>query len=78
MAIDAASFMSKPKSAARLSVMKIPNCAAAPNSISLGFVRRGVKSIMAPIPTKSKSGKSSFAIPLSNKMSSTPASFTPS
>ena len=45
------------------SVKNIPNCAAAPKRKSLGFERRGVKSIIAPIPINNKSGKSSFSIP---------------
>lgn len=58
MPMDAASFISKPRSAARLNVKKMPNCAAAPKIISLGFERSGSKSIIAPMPIKSRSGNS--------------------
>ena len=64
MPIEAASFKSKNIDAAQ-KVKNIPNCAAAPKIISLGFVSSGSKSIMAPIPTNSSNGNSSFAIPAS-------------
>ena len=51
---------------ARKKVKKMPNCAAAPNSISQGFSSRGPKSIIAPMPMNSSSGNSSFAMPASN------------
>ena len=57
--------------------MKIPNCAAAPNSIRTGLSRSGVKSIIAPIPMKRSSRNSSFPIPALNKISSGPSSITP-
>ena len=66
MAMDAASFRSKKKPAAKR-VKKMPNWAAAPKSMSQGFSSRGPKSIMAPIPMKSSSGNSSLLIPASNR-----------
>ena len=44
-------------------VKKMPNCAAAPNIISLGFDKSGLKSIIAPMPTNKSRGKSSFDTP---------------
>ena len=64
-AMDAASLMSK-KKPARNSVKKMPNCAAAPNSISHGFSSSGPKSIMAPMPMNSSRGNNSLDIPASN------------
>ena len=77
-AMDAASRMSKPSSAAIANVKKMPNCAAAPNSMSFGFCSSGSKSIIAPMPMNSSSGNSSLAMPAPNRMSSAPASATPS
>ena len=65
-AMDAASFISK-KNPARNRVKKMPNCAAAPNSMSHGFSSSGPKSIMAPMPMNSSSGNSSLDIPASNR-----------
>ena len=65
--------MSKKKLATK-NVKKIPNCAAAPKSISHGFLSRGPKSIIAPIPINSKSGNNSFAIPALNRTSMGPSS----
>ena len=64
-AMDAASGRSK-NSPASTSVMKMPNCAAAPNSISQGFSSNGPKSIIAPMPMNSSSGNSSLDMPASN------------
>ena len=50
-AMEAASFKSK-KKPARKRVKKMPNCAAAPKSISHGFSSSGPKSIIAPMPMK--------------------------
>ena len=63
MAMEAASRSSKPNRLAIDSVKKMPNCAAAPKSSSFGSARSGPKSIIAPMPMKSSSGKSSFATP---------------
>ena len=41
-------------------VKKMPNCAAAPKSSSLGFASSGPKSIIAPMPMNSSSGNSSL------------------
>ena len=40
-AIEAASFSGNPSRDARHRVKKMPNCAAAPKSISFGFASRG-------------------------------------
>ena len=77
MAMDAASGRSK-NIPARHSVKKMPNCAAAPKIMSFGSFRSGSKSIIAPMPTNSRSGNSSFAIPASNSTFRTPISFAPS
>ena len=74
IAIDAASFNSKPSREARLSVKNIPNCAAAPKIISFGLDNSGPKSIIAPMPINSSNGKSSFAMPASKSTSSAPTS----
>ena len=74
IAMEAASLTSKPNMEARLKVKKIPNCAAAPKIISFGLESSGPKSIIAPIPTNSKSGNSSFAMPALKSTSSTPTS----
>ena len=58
IAMDAASRRGKKKDA-RIRVKKIPPWAAAPMKMSQGFSRRGPKSIMAPIPIKRRSGKTS-------------------
>ena len=62
--IDAASFSSNPRARARSSVPKIPNWPAAPSSIIRGFSRSGPKSVIAPIPTKMRSGNISFSMPI--------------
>lgn len=59
IAMDAASLSSKPSRLAVNSVKKIPNCAAAPKSISFGFVNSGSKSIIAPIPINNSRGNNS-------------------
>ena len=69
MAMEAASFMSKPMSLATISVKKMPNCAAAPKSIIFGLESSGPKSIIAPMPMNSSSGNSSVAIPALNSVS---------
>ena len=63
MAVEAASFKSKPNATAKTSVMKMPNWAAAPKRNILGLLSKGPKSIMAPMPIKRSSGNSSLAIP---------------
>lgn len=78
IAIEAASLISKPKKEAKLNVKKIPNWAAAPKNNIFGFVIKGVKSIMAPIPMKSNKGNNSLEIPALNNISMIPISFTPS
>ena len=62
--IATASSLSKPKSSARPMVRKMPNCPAAPSRKILGFSSSGPKSVMAPIPMKMSSGKSSLATPM--------------
>ena len=74
IAMEAASCRSKLNSRAMLSVKNMPNCAAAPNKNSFGLESSGSKSIIAPMPMKRSSGKSSFAMPLSNNNVSTPTS----
>ena len=64
-AMEAASGRSK-KRLASARVKKMPNCAAAPNSISQGFSSRGPKSIIAPMPMNSSRGNSSLDMPASN------------
>ena len=59
--IEAASLISKPRSDAIKIVKKIPNWDAAPKRNIFGFESSGPKSIMAPIPIKSSSGKASDA-----------------
>ena len=44
-------------------VAKIPNWAAAPKKIIMGFLNSGPKSIIAPMAMKMRMGKSSFAMP---------------
>ena len=50
----------KAQKPARNRVKKMPNCAAAPKSISHGFASSGPKSIIAPMPMNSSSGNSSL------------------
>ena len=47
----------------------MPNCAAAPKRNIFGLESSGPKSIMAPMPINSKSGKSSVAIPALKRVS---------
>jgi hypothetical protein len=65
MAMLTASSCVKPRPRASSSVRKIPIWPAAPNSSMLGFSSSTPKSIMAPMPMKMSSGKSSLAIPMS-------------
>ena len=74
IAMEAASSTSKPRRAAMHRVKKMPNCAAAPNIISLGFDKSGLKSIIAPMPTNKSRGKSSFDTPALKSTSSGPSS----
>ena len=71
-AIDAAWLSGKPSSVARISVAKIPSCPAAPRMAKYGCERSGRKSIIAPMPMKMNSGKSSVWIPNSFRMCSIP------
>ena len=73
MAVAAASSSAKPNRRDREKVMKIPNCAAAPNSIIFGLDSSGPKSIIAPMPMNKISGNSSLAMPASNRMLSAPS-----
>ena len=73
-AIETASGSEKPSSRAIRSVKKMPNCAATPKIMSLGLESSGVKSIIAPMPTNSISGNSSFAMPALYRMFRTPSS----
>ena len=70
-ATEAASFISKNIDEVQR-VKKMPNCAAAPKSMSFGFESSGPKSIIAPMPMNRISGNSSFAMPASNSVSSGP------
>ena len=74
MPMLAASVMEKPSKDAKLMVKKMPNWAAAPNSSIFGLDSNGPKSIIAPIPMNNNSGNSSFAMPESNRILSTPSS----
>ena len=65
IAMEADSIGPNPQRVAMQSVKNMPNCAAAPKSISFGLVSTGPKSIIAPMPMKSTSGKNSFAMPQS-------------
>ncbi len=58
----------------RMNVAKIPNCAAAPKKIINGFLKRGVKSIIAPMAMNIRMGKSSVEIPASRRISRKPTS----
>ena len=58
---------------AKQNVKKMPNCAAAPKIINLGFVSNGPKSIIAPMPINNISGNNSFAIPALNKVVRAPS-----
>ena len=69
MAVEAASFRSKPRMTATTRVKKMPNWAAAPKRNIFGFDSRGPKSIMAPMPMNSSRGNSSLAIPALNRVS---------
>ena len=60
--IDAASLSSNPISDAAQIAKKMPNCAAAPNKNMIGCDRSGPKSIIAPIPIKSRIGSASDAL----------------
>ena len=59
--IEAASFKSKPRTVASKIAAKIPNWEPAPNRNREGLESSGPKSIMAPIPIKSKMGITSDA-----------------
>ena len=61
MPMEAASFMSKPRTVASSTVRKIPAWAAAPHRNSRGSASRGPKSIMAPMPMNSRMGMASLA-----------------
>ncbi len=61
--IAADSSRLNPSAAASNNVRKIPNCPAAPSSAMLGIANSGVKSIIAPMPMKISSGKSSVRTP---------------
>ena len=74
MPIEAASLRSNPIRHAIRMAAKIPNWAAAPNKNSTGWLSNGPKSIMAPIPIKSRIGMASEAsIPVLNSHSMIPA-----
>ena len=73
MPMEAASLMWKPSSAAMMITKKMPNWAAAPNSSRNGLASSGPKSIIAPMPMKSSSGKSSVSMPASNRIWNGPA-----
>ena len=61
--IEEACGKEKPRKVAPIAVAKIPNCAAAANSITDGRRINGAKSHIAPIAMKISTGNSSFAIP---------------
>ena len=71
-AIDAAWFRGNPKTVARIRVAKMPSWPAAPSSANRGCDSRGRKSIIAPMPMKMKSGKSSVSMPNEFRMWSMP------
>ena len=74
MPMEAASLRLEARaSRATIIVPKMPNCAAAPSSTSLGFSSSGPKSVMAPTPMKMSSGKSSFLMPASYSTRSSPS-----
>jgi len=56
MPIAPACIGSKPIANAIMYAPKIPNCAAAPINISLGFEINAEKSVIAPIPKKISGG----------------------
>ena len=60
MPMAAASLKGKKKDA-NSTVKKMPNWAAAPQRIILGLESSGPKSIIAPMPMKSRMGKASLA-----------------
>ena len=59
---------------ASVSVIKMPNCAAAPNNSSLGLASSGPKSIIAPMPMNSSNGNSSLEMPARNSSLRAPTS----
>ena len=59
---------------ASVSVIKMPNCAAAPNNSSLGLASSGPKSIIAPMPMNSSNGNSSLEMPARNSSLKAPTS----
>ncbi len=67
-----ASSAGKPSANASINVKKIPNWPAAPNSSIFGFSSSEPKSIIAPMPTKISSGKTSLATPMSYRIFSRP------
>ena len=76
--IEAASFRSNPRMVDSKIAAKIPSCAPAPNRNKEGLESRGPKSIIAPIPMKSKIGMTSEAsIPAWNSHSMTPFAWIP-
>ena len=56
-------------SRAIINVKNMPNCAAAPKRNIFGLESKGPKSIIAPMPMNSSSGKSSVAMPALNRVS---------
>ena len=61
--IDTACELGKAQGKARSKVRKIPNWPAAPRRKVDGWARTGPKSVIAPMPTKIRSGKSSVVDP---------------
>ena len=62
-AIEAAWFRGNPKRVARMRVAKMPSWPAAPSRANTGCDSSGRKSIIAPMPMKMNSGKSSVSMP---------------
>ena len=56
MAMPAAWFGSKPRPSATIYAPKMPNCAAAPISMSFGLAMSAEKSVMAPMPRNTSGG----------------------
>ncbi len=64
MAIAPAWSGLKPSRRATMYAPKMPNCAAAPMSMSLGLAIRAEKSVMAPMPRKISGGYQPALTPL--------------
>ena len=72
--IAPASLGANPQSSASIYAPKIPTCAAAPISISLGWEMRAEKSVIAPIPRKISGGYHPYLTPEYSMFSTDPSS----